>query len=245
MSSLVFLSFLVNWNRIQLLKIVWVVERLQQRNIAFNQFMSQEVFLRLGWCSIGYLLYIFRITESKQNIQQVWSYGNTQKKYPIKVKPSTPLRPLVAEKSIPQALPQSCAGVWRKDKRNKQASCLLFSARLCADEVVIELSEVLPTTTAPCLVSWALVFGLSIAVFKLGQYNKANAADCQSKVFLVADVARQVVSRFDNLCWQTTDSRRDVLCRVESYGNGFASSALMGGVGRQRDRLVFHWGMCN
>ena len=60
--------------------------------------------------------------------------------------------------------------------------------------------------------------------------NKANAADCQSKAFLVAIVARHVVSRFDNVCWQTTDSRRDVLCRVESYGIGFMCSALIGGV---------------
>ena len=61
--------------------------------------------------------------------------------------------------------------------------------------------------------------------------NKANAADCQSKVFLVSDVARHGDSSFDNVCWQTTDSRRDVLCRVESYGIGYLCSALIGGVG--------------
>ena len=30
--------------------------------------------------------------------------------------------------------------------------------------------------------------------------NKANAADCQSKAFIVLGVARQGISRFDTLC---------------------------------------------
>ena len=62
--------------------------------------------------------------------------------------------------------------------------------------------------------------------------NKANAADCQSKAFIVSDVARHGDSSFDNDCWQTTDSWRDVLYRVESYGKGYACSALIGGVRR-------------
>jgi hypothetical protein len=66
--------------------------------------------------------------------------------------------------------------------------------------------------------------------------NKANAADCQSKIFIAADVACHVTLRLDNSRWQTTDSRRDVLCRVESYGKGYMCSALIGGVGRINNR---------
>ena len=73
----------------------------------------------------------------------------------------------------------------------------------------------------------AIGFGCNCT--KVGPSNKANAADCPSKVFVVWGVARHGDSSFDNVCWQTTDSRRDVLCRVESFGDGFSSSALIGG----------------
>ena len=69
----------------------------------------------------------------------------------------------------------------------------------------------------------------SVVLSPKGTSNKANAADCQSKVFIVLGVALYGSSRFDNWCWQTTDSRRDVLCRIESYGIGCSSSALIGG----------------
>jgi hypothetical protein len=47
--------------------------------------------------------------------------------------------------------------------------------------------------------------------------------------FIVSDVARHGDSSFDSVCWQTAQFWRDVFCRVESYGKGFSSSALIGG----------------
>ena len=141
---------------------------------------------------------------------------------------SPPLRPANGLHDRPNVGSQSRAGAKGKEKSNDKASCLLLLARLFAVKVVLELGGTLPTATAPCLVDGVLVFHSQNIVAKLGQYNKANAADCQSTAFLVSDVACHGDSSFDNMCWQTADSRRDVLCRVESYGKGFASSALIG-----------------
>ena len=69
-----------------------------------------------------------------------------------------------------------------------------------------------------------VAIGLGSCLSGGGPSNKANAADCPSEAFIELGVVRQVISRFDNVCWQTTDSRRDVLCRVESYGIGFSCS---------------------
>lgn len=59
-----------------------------------------------------------------------------------------------------------------RGEKIKESMGIIFCKDLCADKVVLELSANLPARTALYLVARELVLHLSIAVVKLGQYNK-------------------------------------------------------------------------